>query len=336
MLVGLALVTYTVGARLGLLPRGYTTVPDPVALRGAGSPDRRREDGLGLIGRAFGSTLPSRLGTALMLVGLALVTYTVSAYLGLLPGGYTTVPEPVALSGGQRAARLEAPLSAPTTVPVPTALPAAVPQAGAPELAASQAAPAAVAPPAPAATAAPRPRGETVAAPPVALKLDPADADDRRLAALAPRPGIPVRLQLPSINVDTEVKEGGIVEGPEGQLEWETLPFVAVAYPVLGPVGAPGNPVITGHVVTLREGNVFRDLYRVQLGELIEVYTDHSHFTYQVEEIQLVPPTAVDVMEPTEDARLTVITCGGTFDPRTRTFSHRLIVVGELVGAERL
>ena len=37
-----------------------------------------------------------------------------------------------------------------------------------------------------------------------------------------------------------------------------------------------------------------------------------------------------------EDARLTVITCGGTFDPRTRTFSDRLIVVGKLRGGERL
>jgi sortase A len=174
------------------------------------------------------------------------------------------------------------------------------------------------------------------AAPVVAFKLDPADADDRRQAAQAPRPGVPVRLLLPSIKVDTEVRNGGLVDGPNGEPEWETHPFVATTYPMLAPVGGPGNAVISGHVVTLREGNVFRDLYQVELGEPIEVFTDDSHFTYIVEEIRLVEPTAVEVMAPSEDARLTVITCGGTFDPRTRTFSDRLIVIGKLVGGERL
>ena len=45
---------------------------------------------------------------------------------------------------------------------------------------------------------------------------------------------------------------------------------------------------------------------------------------------------AVEVLAPSEDARLTVITCGGTFDPRSRTFSDRLVVIGKLVKGERL
>jgi sortase (surface protein transpeptidase) len=32
-------------------------------------------------------------------------------------------------------------------------------------------------------------------------------------------------------------------------------------------------------------------------------------------------------MDPTPDERLTLITCGGTFDPVKREFSDRLIVV---------
>jgi LPXTG-site transpeptidase (sortase) family protein len=166
--------------------------------------------------------------------------------------------------------------------------------------------------------------------------LAAADSADRREAAAVPKPGAPVRLKLPSIKVDTEVKPGGVVTGRSGDLEWETLPFVATYYPQLGPVGAPGNPVISGHVVTLSEGNVFRDLYQVELGEPIEVLTEQSHFTYRIEEIKLVSPDSVDVIAPTEDARLTIITCGGTFDPRTRSFSDRLIVVGKLIGGERL
>jgi len=271
-----------------------------------------------LIARAFGSTLPSRLGSLLTLVGLGLVLYSASAYFGLLPGGYTTVPEPVALSGGQRAARLDEDSSA--------------------EAVAAPAAPAT--PPASAAVrdpALPPPAASrTSPLPAVAIKLDAADASDRLAAAHAGRAGTPVRLVLPSIEVDTEVKSGGLVPGKDGELEWETLPFVATVYPMLGPVGAPGNAVISGHVVTLSWGNVFRDLYQVTLGEPIEVFTEDSHFTYKIDEIKLVKPDDVEVMAPTEDARLTVITCGGTFDPRTRTFSDRLVVVGKLVGGERL
>ena len=53
----------------------------------------------------------------MVLAGLVLMAYSISAYLGLAPGGYSSVPEPVALSGtGERSARLEA-----TAPPAPTA-----------------------------------------------------------------------------------------------------------------------------------------------------------------------------------------------------------------------
>ena len=50
-----------------------------------------------------------------------------------------------------------------------------------------------------------------------------------------------------------------------GDWIWETLPFVAVHYGDLTSlVGADGNAVISGHVVTIDEGNVFRNLYRLE------------------------------------------------------------------------
>ena len=291
----------------------------------------------GLMSRAFGTTLPSRLGTVLVLAGLGLVLYSAGAYMGVLPGGYTTLPEPVALSNtGERSVRLE---------PEDAAEPAVAPELMAGLRQAEVSVDAADAdlgdrgaaslslrdPPVP-----PPAASLTSAAAPVAVKLNAADAADRRDLALLPRPGTPLRLEIPSIKVDTEVKPAGIVTGNDGQPEWETLPFVAAHYDLLGPVGAPGNAVISGHVVTLSMGNVFRDLHQVKLGEPIEVFTGDSHFRYRVEEIKVVRPDAVEVMAPSEDARLTVITCTGAFDPRTRTFSDRLVVVGKLVGGERL
>jgi LPXTG-site transpeptidase (sortase) family protein len=287
--------------------------------------------------RAVGGTVRSRVGTGLVVVGLGVGLYCLSPYLGLDPGGQTSVPEPVALSGtGQRAARLNE-----GTAQLPSESIAAstdgtvetnAPVADSTQLASSPTIPLAAVPddlPAPSVAMEPPARL-------VAPMLQAADADDRRAAAVSARPGVAVRLRLPTIQVDTEVKVGGPVPGNNGQLEWETLPFVATTYPVLGPVGGTGNPVISGHVVTLREGNVFRELYRLDLGDPVDVDTETSHFTYRVEEVKLVDPSNIEVMAPSEDARLTLITCGGTFDPLTRSFSERLIVVGKLVGGERV
>jgi LPXTG-site transpeptidase (sortase) family protein len=312
----------------------------------------------GFIARVVGQTRLSRLGSLLSLAGLILLVYSGGAYLGWFPGGYASVPAPEALSAGERSVRLDHPEPTPQVdgeqaPPVSLALDPPVAAASAPVIPSPTEVPSVVSsvptvlptmiPLVPTAIAefvpvvpteipvvAPTP---TPSAP---ISLNPADQTDRGVAPAAPLPGVPVRLVLESIGVDTEVQQGGLKPNQDGDLEWETLPFVAVNYQQLGPVGRTGNPVIAGHVVTRFEGNVFRDLYKVELGAPIEVYTDQSRFNYQVDEIKLVSPDSIEVMAPTQDARLTLITCGGTFDPRSRSFSDRLVVVGKLVSGERL
>src|SRR5206468_10507168 len=97
-------------------------------------------------------------------------------------------------------------------------------------------------------------------------------------------------------------------------------------------VGAPGNAVIAGHVVTLGEGNVFRFLYQLDVGDQIQVWDQREALhTFAVSGVRLVSPTDVTVMDPTPDPTLTLITCGGTFDPLKREFSDRLIVTAKRV-----
>jgi LPXTG-site transpeptidase (sortase) family protein len=140
-----------------------------------------------------------------------------------------------------------------------------------------------------------------------------------------------VRLAIPSIKLDTPVQQGGVVEDAHGNPVWQTLPFVAVHYGDLTAlVGQAGNAVIAGHVVTLNEGNVFRFLYQLDLDDQIQVWDDHERERdYHVVDVRLVPPTDTSVMDPTPDETLTLITCGGTFDPISREFSDRLIVVAK-------
>jgi LPXTG-site transpeptidase (sortase) family protein len=163
--------------------------------------------------------------------------------------------------------------------------------------------------------------------------LTPADRIDRIEAASRPRPGYAVRLAIPSIDLDTAVRQAGVKQNRRGEWEWETLPFVAAHYGDLTSlVGAPGNAVISGHVVTMKEGNVFRSLYKVNLDDEIQVWDNREQLhRFHVVQVKLVPPSDVSVLDPTPDPTLTLITCGGTFDPVRREFSDRLILVAKPV-----
>jgi LPXTG-site transpeptidase (sortase) family protein len=266
-------------------------------------------------------------GTLLVVAGVAFLGYALGAYFELVPGSKVVVPTPAALAQPR-------PTMTPTPVPPATpTLRATLVVATRPPVVVVQGAT-----PAPVATV--RPITGAMLAPPHPSVFDtpmvPADADDRPYWGSRPRPGIAARLEIPAIELETDVVEGGIVSNARGEPEWQTVPFVALQYRELGHVGARGNAVISGHVVTINEGNVFRDLNKINFGDMVQVETDEGSFTYVVEDLKLVKPNQVDVMEQTKDQRLTLITCGGEFDSRSRSFSDRLVVVSKLVDWQRL
>jgi LPXTG-site transpeptidase (sortase) family protein len=248
----------------------------------------------------------SRLGTVLVVLGLCAIVYGILWQLGVAPGSRVTLPEPVAL--GHAAAGAHE-VSAPVLPPAPTlaAVPTPVP---------ADAVPTTVA---------------LVPAPTTPVPLAVADAADRVENVRPSAAGYAVRLAIPSIKVDTVVEQGGIVRDANGEPVWQTTPFVAVHYGDLtSMIGVPGNAVIAGHVVTLSEGNVFRFLYQLDLGDQIDVWDQLAReHDFQVVDVKLVPPSDTSVMDPTPDETLTLITCGGTFDPATREFSDRLIVTAK-------
>ena len=237
-----------------------------------------------------------RVANLVIAAGVLLLVVGVGWQLGLVPGSRVTLPPPVALQRTPVPTLTAAAASTPTVIAVATLAP----------------------------TAAPTPL-------PVAPLPHSPDAQDRHAAANRPQPGYAVHLAIPSIKLDTEVQQGGIVLDADGNPTWETLPFVAVHYGDLTSlIGAPGNAVIAGHVVTLREGNVFRFLYQLDLDDEIKVWDNHEReHDFKVVEVKLVAPTDTSVMARTPDETLTLITCGGTFDPIKREFSERLIVTAK-------
>ena len=253
----------------------------------------------------------ARLGTALLVVGLLSIGAGGLWSLGLLPGSRTVLPAPVALNRGGSGVS-----------PAPT-LTAAAPPVAAPD-------PTAGAPRAAAEAPAPVPAPAEPAPAPGSRRLVPADALDRATASSAPG-GYAVRLAIPAIKLDTAVEQAGIVPDARGVPTWQTLPFVAVHYGDLtSRLGQPGNAVIAGHVVTVSEGNVFRFLYQLDVDDRIDVWDerDRAHH-FHVVAVTLVAPSDTSVLAPTADETLTLITCGGTFDPVTREFSDRLIVTAK-------
>ena len=87
--------------------------------------------------------------------------------------------------------------------------------------------------------------------------------------------------------------------------------------------GENGNVVLTGHDDVY--GEVFRRLDQLKPGDEITVFTTTSSYVYLVTETMIVAPTYVQVMDPTPDATLTLISCYPYL-----INSHRIAVLAEL------
>ena len=83
--------------------------------------------------------------------------------------------------------------------------------------------------------------------------------------------------------------------------------------------------VLSGHNDVF--GEVFRYLDRLKPGDEITVYTQQRAYTYTVSGWELVKPTQVDVMDPTPNATITLISCYPYLID-----TERIIVKGQLAG----
>ncbi len=130
----------------------------------------------------------------------------------------------------------------------------------------------------------------------------------------------PTRIVIPPIGVDAPVvlarsritDTGGVVH-----LIWD-VPEASSAgwHEGSAPLGVVGNTVINGH--NWPQGAVFRDLYRVQPGETITLYSGDVSFLYTITEVLLlheagqpwdVRQANAAYIQATDDERVTLFTC---------------------------
>jgi sortase A len=155
-----------------------------------------------------------------------------------------------------------------------------------------------------------------------------------------PPPLPPTRLLIPSINLDAPIVAVGFVHSEiEGQptTSWVVPDAFAVGWHHSSqPPGQIGNTVLNGHQNV--HGAVLANLAHTRQGDEIIVYADETAYRYRVTEqhfledqgqpLEVRAQNAQWIM-PTEDERLTLVTCA----PYPHS-SQRLIVVALPVAAD--
>lgn len=130
-----------------------------------------------------------------------------------------------------------------------------------------------------------------------------------------PESGDPVAIiHIPKIDVRKVVVEDVTVSAlKKGPGHYPTTPLP----------GQPGNAAIAGHRTTY--GAPFGNLDELEPGDAIEVTTREGEFVYRVRETIIVAPSASEVLDPTDDNRLTLTTCHPRYSAR-----QRMIVIAGL------
>jgi sortase A len=113
-----------------------------------------------------------------------------------------------------------------------------------------------------------------------------------------PGPEQAIRIQIPAINLDAPVVQG------DG---WEQLKKGVGQHIGTTDPGKEGNMVLSAHNDIF--GEIFRDLDQLKPGDEIVIFTNQRSYTYAVVDSQVVEPTAVEVMKPTKQPSVTLISC---------------------------
>ncbi|HJS28497.1 MAG TPA: class D sortase [Anaerolineales bacterium] len=113
-----------------------------------------------------------------------------------------------------------------------------------------------------------------------------------------PGPEQASRLQIPAIGIDAPIVQGDTWE----QLKRGVGQHIGSSNP-----GQQGNVVLSAHNDIF--GEIFRHLDQLKPGDEVVVHTNRRAHTYVISDWDIVEPTSVEVMAPTDTPTLTLISC---------------------------
>ncbi len=146
--------------------------------------------------------------------------------------------------------------------------------------------------------------------------------------------GLPVRLKIPGIGVDSIIEDGLITS--DGRMD-VSEGSVNVSWFALGPKpGEVGSAVIGGHFGISNDVKfVFYDLDKMVVGDEVQVVNDKGEvLTFRVREIKMYTrdADATEVFTSKDGlSHLNVITCEGAWNQKNDTYDDRRVVFTDLV-----
>ncbi|HBC2034686.1 TPA: class D sortase [Clostridium perfringens] len=119
-------------------------------------------------------------------------------------------------------------------------------------------------------------------------------------------------LKISSINLKAPIKNGE-----------ENLNYVVAKYKNSPNFGENGNTILAAH--NNMKGSIFRNLYKVKIGDTVEVQKDNELFRYKITQREIVEPNNPSLLtQDLSKKEVTLITC-------TNRAKQRLIVKGEMI-----
>jgi Sortase domain len=167
-----------------------------------------------------------------------------------------------------------------------------------------------------------------------ALRPGPVGAEPPALGPV--RAARPTTIVIEQAGIDAEVETLNIVDGV---MQNPTGPWVVSWYEETAELGTRGNVVLAGHINYWNVGDaVFANLAELQSGtEVVLSGEDGRPYRYAVEWVEtfevaeLTSGTLQEVVSPTPESVVTLITCGGEFDYASGEYLSRTVARALLV-----
>ncbi len=152
-----------------------------------------------------------------------------------------------------------------------------------------------------------------------------------RLAMSEPAVG-PTALRIESVGIEAPVRPVGI----DAAGEYELPPGSEIGWYRFGPTpGDAGSSVLAAHVDWNGRPGAFFELQDAQIGDRVTVsYDDRSEASFVIVDVNRYAKSELpldSLFERSGEPRLTLITCGGDFNPGLRSYEDNIVVIAEPV-----
>lgn len=142
--------------------------------------------------------------------------------------------------------------------------------------------------------------------------------------------GLPIRLQIPTIDVDANIAYMGLT--PTGEMDVPPDLINVGWYKFGTKPGEVGSAVIAGHLEGVEDLGVFKHLTKLQVGDEINIRNDRDElivFTVREMRTYKQDERPSDIFNRTDGTYLNLITCSGKWDNTKKRYSHRYVVFAD-------